>query len=191
MLSPLLFLLYIDDFRRVIPENVEVAMFADDFSLFSNHPNKEIAEAAMQEAITNVAEWSRCHKLKLNASKCEVDFFTNNSKQARWQPSLQLDGTTLNKTSLPKFLGVTIDRALSFRPHVAAVVSKASNRCRELTSLTSKRWGWRKDQLLKVYRALHLSVINFAAPAWQPWLAPTRLDQLERCQNRALRIIIG
>ncbi len=29
------------------------------------------------------------------------------------------------------------------------------------------------------------------APAWQPWLAPTRLDQLERCQNRALRIITG
>ncbi len=28
-------------------------------------------------------------------------------------------------------------------------------------------------------------------PAWQPWLAPTRLDQLERCQNRALRIITG
>ncbi len=56
-------------------------------------------------------------------------FFTNNLKEARWQPSLQLDGTTLNTTSLPKFLGVTIDRALSFGLHVAAVVSKASNRC--------------------------------------------------------------
>ncbi len=58
-MSPLLFLLYIDDLRRVIPKSVEVAMFADDVSLFSSHPNKEIAEAAMQEAITNVAEWSR------------------------------------------------------------------------------------------------------------------------------------
>ncbi len=40
-----------------------------------------------------------------------------------------------------------------------------------------------KDQLLKAYQALHFSVIN--------WLAPTRLDHLERCQNRALRIITG
>ncbi len=55
MLSPLLFLLYMDDLRRVIPENVDVARFADDVSLFSSHPNKEIAEAALQEAITNVA----------------------------------------------------------------------------------------------------------------------------------------
>ncbi len=99
-----------------------------------------------------MAEWSRCHKITLNTRKCEVAFFTNNLKEARWQPSLQLDGTTLNTTSLPNFLGVTIDRALSFGPHVAAVVSEASNWCRVLTSLTFKRWGWRKDQLLKVYR---------------------------------------
>ncbi len=116
-------------------------MFADDVSLFSSHPNKEVAEAAIQEAIANVAEWSRCRKLTLNTSKCKVAFFTNNSKEVRWQPSLQLDGATLNTTSLPKFLGVTIDRALSFGPHVAAVVSKASNRCRVLASLTPKRWG--------------------------------------------------
>ncbi len=82
MLSPLLFLLYIDDHRRVLPENVEVALFADDVSLFSSHINEEIAEASMQEAITNVAEWSRCHKHTLNTRKCEVAFFTNNSKKA-------------------------------------------------------------------------------------------------------------
>ncbi len=138
VLSPLLFLLYNDDLRRVIPENVDVAMFADDVSLFSSHPNKEVPEAAIQEAITIMAEWSRCHKLTLNTSKCDVAFFINNSKEARWQPSVQLDGTTLNATSLTKFLGVTIDRAHSFGPHVTAVVSKAAYRCRVLTSITSK-----------------------------------------------------
>ncbi len=58
----------------VIPENVEVAMFADDVSLFSSHPNKEVAETAIREALTNVAEWSRCRKLTLKASKCVVSF---------------------------------------------------------------------------------------------------------------------
>ncbi len=31
----------------------------------------------------------------------------------------------------------------------------------------------------------------YGAPAWQPWLAAPRLEQLERCQNRALRVITG
>ncbi len=33
--------------------------------------------------------------------------------------------------------------------------------------------------------------LMYGAPAWQPWLAATRLEQLERCQNRALRVITG
>ncbi len=110
-------------------------MFADDVSLLSSHPNKEVAEATIQGAITNVVEWIRSHKLTLNASKCEVAFFTN-SKETRWQPSLQLDGSAFNITSLPKFLRVTIDKALSFGPHVG-VVSKAPNRCRAVASLIS------------------------------------------------------
>ncbi len=31
----------------------------------------------------------------------------------------------------------------------------------------------------------------YAAPAWQPWLAVTRLEQLGRCRNCALRVITG
>ncbi len=129
LLPPLLFLLYIDDLRWVIPKNVEVAMFADTVSLFSSHPNKEVAVAAIQEAITKVAEWSRRCKSTINASKCEVAFFINNSREARWQPLLQLEGALLNPTSLPKFLGVAIGRDLSFGPYVAAVVSKGSCCC--------------------------------------------------------------
>ncbi len=29
----------------------------------------------------------------------------------------------------------------------------------------------------------------YGAPAWQPGLSATHLEQLERCQNRALRVI--
>ncbi len=31
----------------------------------------------------------------------------------------------------------------------------------------------------------------YGTPAWQPWLAATRLKQLERCQIRALYVITG
>ncbi len=42
-----------------------------------------------------------------------------------------------------------------------------------------------------MYKALYLSVLMYGAPACQPWFAATRLEQLERCQNRALRVITG
>ncbi len=75
--------------------------------------------------------------------------------------------------------------------HIANITAKAAGRCRVLSSQTSKQWGWGKDQLTKIYKALYLSVLMYGAPTWQPWLSATRLEQLERCQNRALRVITG
>ncbi len=61
VLSPLFFLLYINDLKTVVLNGVEVLKFADDISLFCIHPCKLTAQTAMQEAVTRVVEWSRQH----------------------------------------------------------------------------------------------------------------------------------
>ncbi len=48
---------------------------------------------------------------------------------------------------------------LSFGQHIANITAKADGRCRVLTSLTLRQWGWRKDQLTKIYKALYLSAL--------------------------------
>ncbi len=42
---------------------------------------------------------------------------------------------------------------------------------------------------MKVYKALQLSLHTYAPPTWQHWAAPSRIGQLERCQNKALRVV--
>ncbi len=122
----------------------------------------------------------------LNADKCEVKFFSTNSHEANWQPTSIANNTRLHHNPQPKFLGVTLDRLLTFGPHTQRISTKAAARCRVLASLTSKEWGWRKGQLMKVDIALQLSLLTYAAPACQPWAAPSRIEQLKRCQNKAL-----
>ncbi len=78
----MLFLLYIDDLRSVVPETVKVALFANDVSFISNHHNKLVAEKELQRAVTTVAEWSAFKKIILNADNCEVRFFSTNSHEA-------------------------------------------------------------------------------------------------------------
>ncbi len=125
----------------------QTAMFAGDVSLFCSHPCKLTAQAAMQEAVTRVEEWSSYHKMTLNAEKCEVTCFTSNLHEARWQQTIYLEGQPIRLIPLPKLLGVTLDRAFSFGLHVANIATKSASRRHALTSLTSKNWGWRKDQL--------------------------------------------
>ncbi len=102
-----------------------------------------------------------------NADKCEVTFFSTNFHKANWQPTITANSTRLHHNPQPKFFGVTLDRLLIFGPHIQSISTKAVAGCRVLASLTSKEWGWRKDQLMKVYKALQLSHLTYAAPAWQ------------------------
>ncbi len=75
--SPLLFKLYLNYLKTFATNGVEVAMLADNVFLFSSHPCKVTAQAAMREAVIRVAEWNRQHKMTLNTEKCEVEFFTS------------------------------------------------------------------------------------------------------------------
>ncbi len=102
----------------------------------------------------------------LNADKCEMTFFSTNSHEANWQPTIIAKNTRLHHNPLQKFLGVTLDGLLTFGPHIQTISTKAAARCRVLASLTSKEWGWRKDQLMKVYKARQLNLVTYAAPAW-------------------------
>ncbi len=88
----------------------------------------------------------------LNADKCEVTFFSTNHHEANWQPTIIANNARLHHNPQPKFLGVTLDRLLTFGPHIHSTSKKAAARCRVLASLTSKEWGQRKDQLMKVYK---------------------------------------
>ncbi len=121
ILPPLLFLLYIDDLRSVVPETVKVAQFADDVSLISSHHNKLVADKELQRAVTAVADWSASQKMVLNADKCEVTFFSTNSHEANWQPPIIANSTRLHHNPLPKFLGVTLDGLLTFGPHIHSI----------------------------------------------------------------------
>ena len=42
-----------------------------------------------------------------------------------------------------------------------------------------------------VYLATQRSILDYAAPAWQPWIARKQMDRLERAQNQALCRITG
>lgn len=191
VLSPILFLFYINGARDVIPENVSVSMYADDIALWYQHPDKVVAECKVQEAIEQVAEWSKEHKLKLNAAKCEIAFFSSNPHEAQWTPTASIDNTPFKFTKTPTFLGVTLDRTLTFRPQADNVKAKVLGRIKILSSLATKEWGWNRKCLTRIYNATINSVLHYCGPSWQPWLAKSNIAILERSHNKALRAITG
>ena len=126
MLSLILFVFYINEVRNVIPEGVEVSMYADDIAVWASHQDKKEAERKVQEAARNIEMWSKQNRLQLNPRKCEAGFFTTDSGESNWKLNISIDGTTISHNDHPIFLGVTFDRSLSFNQHVENIVKKAN-----------------------------------------------------------------
>ena len=189
--SPILFLIYINGLVDVIPSDMEAALFADDASFWYAHTDLNIANRKIQDCMNAVVKWSTEKKMDINVEKSEITFFSTDTKEAKWRPTVTALGKDVPFNPTPKFLGVHLDRTLSFAKHVKVVTDKVKSRNRMLASLSSKKWGWRKRSMRKVYTTMQRSVMDYAAAAWQPWLSKTQFQKLEKAQNSSLRIMSG
>ena len=191
VLSPLLFIFFINNLAEILPEDAQVAMFADDVTLLATHRVKEKAEEQLQHLVDIVSAWSKEWKLNLNADKCEVCFFSSSTKEASWSPKITIDGRVLKHEPHPRLLGVTLDRQLCFNKHVDNVTKAASNKLKVLSKLAYSDWGSDKFQLFRVYQAVVRSRLDYAASAWQAWLSTAQMNRLETVQNKCLRAVTG
>ena len=168
-MAPLLFLLFIDTVTDSLLTNH--ALFMDDLSVWESASSKEDASKAVQEAVDHVSEWSRVNKLSLNPTKCEVTYFSSGSADAKWKPHLRLHGGPMPFNATPRFLGVKLDRGLTFHPHVEEITLKATKRTKLLRAVSSKNWGWQKKSLRKIYQATQRSLMDCSGPPWQSFHA--------------------
>jgi len=193
VISPLLFLFYINGLSCVIPDGVEHALFADDASICASDTDKNKAARKIQEALDAIFIWSNSKKMVINLSKgkTESTFFSPDPGEAKWKPQLHLNNKEIEFNPSPKFLGIHLDRTLAFTAHVKFVTDKVEKRNKILACLSSKSWGWKKNNMKRVYTSMQRSVLDYAAPAWQPWLSDTKKNKLEVAQNKALRLVTG
>ena len=91
VLSPLLFILYINDLASKLPEGNIYTMFADDVAILARHRSIQKAAAAAQKAVDVVVEWSKEWRLTLNATKCEVSLFSTCTKDAGIVPEVSIE----------------------------------------------------------------------------------------------------
>ena len=190
VLAPLLFLFYIDTLAQRLPDNTINSLFADDVTITGSGSSLQQAQRNCQRAVDVVVEWCREYKMILS-DKSVSSFFTTSGNEASWRPTIHAGDLTLKYDPTPRLLGVILDRQLTFGPHVKSVKEKLNSKCRILAAVSNTSWGWRKSSLLKVYNTHIRSILDYAAPAWQPWLSETNKRELEVLQNKALRLVTG
>ena len=191
VLSPLLFIIFIDDLLGRFKEDTLVSAYADDLALAVSNSSKEEAESCMQGEVDKVVRWSTEYGLTLNIGKCEACLFTPSTAEYKWKPTLTIAGQTIQETQNPRFLGITYDKMLTFNKHVEEVTSKMRSRMCLLNAVGGADWGWSRDSMKMIYTATQRSIAEYGSSAWAPWISRTSMERIECAQRRAARRITG
>ena len=118
VLGPLLFLVFINGMPDAVYSNI--CLFADNALFYRTiHTNEDAL--ALQTVLDNLQTWERKWQISFNLNKCEVLRITNKRKIIN--SSYSFHGTALQTVDEAKYLGVTIQRNLNWKPHVQFVNS--------------------------------------------------------------------
>ena len=117
-LGPLLFLIYINDFRFCL-KNSSVSHFADDICITQASKDVSSLEVTLNSDLLNVTDWLNANRLSLNVTKSKLLLF-----QSKWNQmdlnkvKINLAGSIMVPVNNAKYLGVTIDKNLSWDSHI-------------------------------------------------------------------------
>ena len=94
------------------------------------------------------------------------------------------DGTALPQGESARYLGVTVDKALSWEAHVSALVTKAG---RKIGALRRARRSLSLHCRLTYLRSVIVPDLLYGAVSYATALRQGQLDRLQKLQNRAIR----
>ena len=101
-------------------------MYADDTNVFIKEKNINTLYARAQNELINIAKWLSANKLTLNINKTKYIMFTSRKKRIPVNDSLKLcfyKNPIKRVESIP-FLGIILHEALSWKPHILALLQK-------------------------------------------------------------------
>jgi len=112
VLAPLLFNIYTSDLPATISRKY---VYADDLAIMHADGDWLPVEGALSKDMATLGEYLQTWKLKLNTTKMVSVVFHLNNNEAKRELKVSFNNETLPFCSEPKYLGVTLDRSLTYR----------------------------------------------------------------------------
>ena len=162
-------------------------MFADDTNLFISDKNIGELFQQMNNEPKSVSTWFKANRLSINIDKTKWTIFHPTLKK-RFMPTkfseLFIDGITLKRKTVTRFLGVFIDENVTWKPHIKTISTKIS---KSICILYRERLIVPRKQLNQLYFSFVHSYLNYANLAW----GSTQKAKffLYRQQNHSIRLL--
>ncbi|GBP67647.1 RNA-directed DNA polymerase from mobile element jockey [Eumeta japonica] len=183
-LSPLLYSAYTNDIPRPT-SGVQLALFADDTALYYKSRNRTTLPTIrrLQRAIDELGQWFRLWRIDVNPEKSAAIQFKYSKNRSNfvvdWNtPNLKMLNAKIPWQRSYKCLGVTLDRNLLFREHIARVRKTALFYTARLGAMLGRKSKLSRRNKRTIYKMCIRTVMTYASPVFAH-AAPTALDRLQ------------
>ena len=140
--------------------------YADDLALLHSSGNWKDLEGTLSQDMSTHSAYLQTWRLKLNHTKTVTTAFHLNNREAKRELKVYNNSRLLPFCPTPTYLGVKLDRSLTFRHHLVALRKKLSSRVTLLRRLVGSGWGAGAKTLRIATLSLVYSTAEYCAPVW-------------------------
>lgn len=183
ILSPTLYSLFTADLP--VTDNTLTATYADDSAILSRGDTPEEASNYVQQHLLHLEIWLTKWKIKINNDKSiQVTF----SLRTRSCPQLHLYGQPIPNDNKVRYLGLLLDRRLTWQQHISSKRTVLNQRLKQLWHVIRPKSTLPLRLKLLIYRSLLRPIWTYGIPLFGV-AKKSNLNKLQTFQNKFLRII--
>ena len=189
VLSVTCFSVAINKIVEAISSPTQCSLFVDDFAIYCTSYDAVSACKYIQQAIDSVTKWADENGFKFSVSKTVAVRFTR-SRREEVIPTLTLKGNILPFEDTVKFLGMTLDKKLTWSLHIDKLKVEVKRSLNILRVVSGFNWGADRKSLLNLYNSLCRSKLDYGCEIYSS-ACKTKLKELDVVHNQGLRICSG
>ena len=183
VLGPLMFLILISDIDNGIVESF-LSSFADDTRLGKSVSSEEDANI-LQGDLNKVYEWANINNMSFNNNKFELLRYGINSDLKEVTSYVSPDGSSIDRKTHVKDLGVIMSSSGSFSEHINRTCKKARDMCSWILRTFSSR---SPVLMMTLWKSLVQPILDYCSQLWCP-IQLGQIKQLEEVQKSFTRKI--
>lgn len=162
-----------------------IATFADDTVISTTDEDPLRAVQKLQTNLDQVHKWFKKWHIKLNENKSVYVPFT---KRRGVCPPVTLNGTAIPTSDNAKYLGIHLDKSLTWRTHIWKKRIQLNLKLRSYHWLLGRNSVLSLDNKLLIYKTIFKPIWLYGIQIWGTASA-TNISILERFQSKTLRSI--
>lgn len=185
VLGPTLYLIFTADLPT--HQSVMTSTFADDTAILSSNKCPAAASMNLNKHLRELESWLANWRIRVNENKSTHITFTLRRDTC---PRVFLNNTAIPQADHVKYLGMHLDRRLTWRKHLDAKKLQMKLKFQEIHWLLNFKSKLSIEHKILLYKAIIMPIWQYGAQLWCS-TSPSNTALIQRAQSKILRCIIN